>query len=109
MNNGAFNGSVPGLTDVRFVNGTYSLGLDTAVTSASGSTMSYGNGGLEGYAIALIVIAAVGVVGVALSLAVRRKKKKDTQRREMSAQLGQYIDEIDAESTHSQLVDVDLD
>jgi CRISPR/Cas system-associated exonuclease Cas4 (RecB family) len=80
MNNGALDGSIDGIEHVRFINGTYTLGLDPALISmAQGSTSSTDEDGLAGYAIALIVIAVVGVVAFAAFLVVERKKMRETK------------------------------
>ena len=99
MINGALDRSFEGIEHVRFINGTYSKGLDPAVMySEEGSTV--GEGGLTGWAISLIVIAVFAVVAfAALFVAQRKKKRECAERKELSNRMiSIHLDELERDS-----------
>ena len=109
MNNGALDGSIDGIEQVRFINGSYTMGLDPAVVPmVQGSTSSTDeDDGLAGYAIALIVIAAVGTLAFAAFLVVERKKKREIKERRKALNnrmVAMHLDELERD-----IVDIPLD
>lgn len=109
MNNGALDGSIDGIEQVRFINGSYTMGLDPAVVPmVQGSTSSTDeDDGLAGYAIALIVIAAVGALAFAAFLVVERKKKREIKERRKALNnrmVAMHLDELERD-----IVDIPLD
>lgn len=108
MNNGALDGSIDGIEHVRFINGTYTMGLDPVVVSlVQGSTSSTDEDGLAGYAIALIVIAVVGVLAFAAFLVVERRKTREMKERRKALNnrmVAMHLDELERDT-----VDIPLD
>jgi len=89
MKDGGLNNIAPGILKVSYVNGTYVKGVDPSLIDSSsvnntGPESSSGDGGLPGYAAALIIVIVVGIAAVGLFLVIRKRQQRARERRAMA-------------------------
>lgn len=88
MKDGGLDNIAPGVLKVSYVNGTHVKGIDPSVhnpsTVQNEAPGGNSNEGLPGYAIALIIVAVVGVVVTGLFLVFRLRQQRARERREMA-------------------------